>query len=271
MEFLTILLSAVLGLVAPAGLVADRVVESAIRDRLESADQLAVRIDNAPSYQILQGRVQRVRIAGRGLYLTPDARIDLLELETDPISVVPSSLSNGPPQLRQPLQMAARLVLQPDDINRLLQSETISQRLQDLSIGLLGGAGEGQIRSYDFVDPQIEFLGQNRLLFQVVLQEQDTSSQLQISLQTGLEVVAGRQLRLIDPEIIANGAAVPAELVNLFTDGVNQQLDLSRLEDSGITARILQLEIDHYGLQMAAFVRLSPDAFSSDLAADPGT
>lgn len=65
MEFLTILLSALLGIVSPAGFVLDRVAETAIRNQLDSAEELSVRIDNTPSYRALQGRVDRVRIAGR--------------------------------------------------------------------------------------------------------------------------------------------------------------------------------------------------------------
>lgn len=65
MEFFTILLSGLLGLVSPAGLVIDRTAESFIRSRFE-VEQLQVRVDNAPSHQLLQGKVERVLIAGRG-------------------------------------------------------------------------------------------------------------------------------------------------------------------------------------------------------------
>jgi len=55
----TIILSGLLGLVSPVGSVIDRTAENAIRSRFEKVEQLQVRVDNAPSYQLLQGKVQR--------------------------------------------------------------------------------------------------------------------------------------------------------------------------------------------------------------------
>ena len=49
MEFLTILLSSLLGLIAPTGLAVDRTAENAIRSQLNKVDRLEVRVDNAPS------------------------------------------------------------------------------------------------------------------------------------------------------------------------------------------------------------------------------
>ncbi|MGL4619201.1 MAG: DUF2993 domain-containing protein, partial [Chroococcidiopsis sp.] len=42
MEFFTILLSGILGLVTPAGLVVDRTAENAVRSQLQHAEQLEV-------------------------------------------------------------------------------------------------------------------------------------------------------------------------------------------------------------------------------------
>jgi hypothetical protein len=91
MEFFTILVSSLLALVSPVGLVVDQIALNAIRSQFEKVDQLQVRVDNAPSYQLLQGKVERVRIAGRGLQLK-QIRIAAIELETDPINLDPRSL-----------------------------------------------------------------------------------------------------------------------------------------------------------------------------------
>src|SRR4028119_714304 len=95
MEFITILLSGLLAVLSPVNLVADKVTEGAIRARFNKIEQLQVRVDNAPNYQIVQGKVERLRIAGRGLWLTPDIRIGALELETDPINVDLQRLRQG--------------------------------------------------------------------------------------------------------------------------------------------------------------------------------
>ncbi|MGH2415639.1 MAG: LmeA family phospholipid-binding protein, partial [Microcystaceae cyanobacterium] len=79
MEFLTIFLSSLLAAISPAGLILETVVENTLRDRVEAVEQLEVRIDNTPSYQVLQGKVDRVRIASRGVEPIPHLRIEALE------------------------------------------------------------------------------------------------------------------------------------------------------------------------------------------------
>jgi len=110
-EFLTILLSGLLGLVSPAGSVIDRTAENAIRSQFEKVEQLQVRVDNAPvtSYCKASGGV---RIAGRSLQLKrQDLNIAALELETDPIDLDPRSLGQRQPKLKRPFQVGVRLVL----------------------------------------------------------------------------------------------------------------------------------------------------------------
>ena len=88
MEFLTILLSSLFGLVSPTGLVVEKVTSNAVRSQFARVEQLQVRVDNPPSYQLLQGKVQKVRIAGRGLQLKQlNIRLAVLELKTDPIDL----------------------------------------------------------------------------------------------------------------------------------------------------------------------------------------
>lgn len=257
MEFLTILLSALLGIVSPVGFVVDRVAENAIRNQLADVEDLAVRIDNTPSYQLAQGRVDRVRIAGRGLYPTEDLRIAVLEIETDAIVLDAGRLRAGTPQLEAPLQAAVRLVLTEADINQTLQSEAVAQQLQGINLGALGGINA---EPYDLVRPEINFLGNDRVQFQVTLQGQQSGEQNLITIESGLEIIAGRQLRLVDPSADINGSPLPTQLIDFFLLGINQQLDLGNLEASGITARVLKLEIVADELSLASFVQVTPDA-----------
>src|SRR4028118_1069135 len=167
MEFFTILLSGLLAVLSPVNLVADKVTEGAIRARFNKVEQLKVRIDNAPNYQLIQGKVERVRIAGRGLWLTPDIRIGALEVETDPINVNLQGLrqSGQSPRssLRQPVQAGVRLVLTQEDINKALQAPAVAARLRLIGSRILGGSPE----RYEFLNPQVEFLDNNRSRFQV--------------------------------------------------------------------------------------------------------
>ena len=256
MEFLTILLSGLLALVSPVGLVTDKVVESNLRSRFNKVEQLQVRVDNAPSYQLVQGKVERVRIAGRGLWLTPEIRIGTLELETDPVNLDLQRLrqrSQGSPRasLRQPLQTGVRLVLTEDDINKALQSPAVAARLRLVGSRLLGGSPE----RYEFLNPRVDLLGNNRLRFQVEVQEKEAQP-LAIMVESGLGITAGHSLQLIEPAVSVNGRALSPQLVAAFTRRLSDRFDLRTLEEAGITARILQLTATQGELEIAAFVRV---------------
>lgn len=270
MEFLTIALSALLAILGSAGLLVDRIAENAIRSRFQRVEQLQVRVDNPPSYQLIAGKVERVRIAGRGLWLTPETRIAAVELETDRLNVDIQRLRGGKEgplaSLRQPVQAGVRLVLTEQDINKLLQSPAVTNRLRDISTRFLGDMGGQQLQSYEIVKPRIEFLPENRFRFQVELQQkadaqtaQSSSDQkLAVKVETGLGIVSGHQLQLISPSVSINENTIPEFLIGALAQNFIDQLDLRKLEDSGITARILQLNVLPEKMEIAAFVRVQP-------------
>ncbi|MBE9228460.1 DUF2993 domain-containing protein [Phormidium sp. LEGE 05292] len=274
MEFVTIFLSALLGVLGSVGIFVDRFAENAIRQRFQKVEQLQVRIDNAPNYQLIGGKVQRVRVAGRGLWLTPEARIAVLELDTDPVNVDLQGLRGGKVSplaaLRQPAKAAFRLVLTQEDVNNLLKSPKISQQLQELSSRFLGNMGGQQIQAYEIINPRIEFLPENRLRFQVELQQKEgtgteqsnTEQKLAVIAESGLRIVNGHQLELISPAVSINENTIPEFLISALAQNFIDELDLKKLEKSGITARILDFQVNQDKLEIATFVQVQPQAQS---------
>ncbi|MEO0688349.1 MAG: DUF2993 domain-containing protein, partial [Cyanobacteria bacterium J06649_11] len=134
MEFISFLLSSLLGFVSPAGVVIDNAAENGIRSQFSQVEKLQVRVENAPTHQLLQGKITKLRIAARGLHLKQyDFRIDTLELETDKINISTRSIKKGKLQLKKPFIAGIRLIFTQADINRLLQSADILALLPKLS------------------------------------------------------------------------------------------------------------------------------------------
>jgi len=260
MEFFTILLSGLLGLISPVGVVIDRTAERTIRSQFAKVGKLEVRVDNCPSYQVLQGKVERVRIAGRSLQLKrQDVRIALFELETDAIELELSSLKHKRPKLKRPLQAGVRLVLTQQDVNKLLQSPQLIARLRKLNIDSVSPPNTKTSSGYNFIHPQVNFLADNHLLFRVGLQE-GNGKPLLIRVESGLSVVRGRHIQLVSPVIAVDGEEVPPQLVNVILNNLNKQLDLGNLEGDGLQVRILKLEMKPTELEIAAFFRIEPSS-----------
>jgi hypothetical protein len=141
-------------------------------------------------------------------------------------------------------------VLTQEDINKALQSPAVAARLQLIGSRVLGGSPE----RYEIRNPRLDLLGNNRIRFEVELLEKDAEP-LAIAVESGLGLVSGRSLQLLEPVVSLNGKPLSSGLVGAFTRGVSDRFDLRTLEEAGITARLLQLRADSNELEVAAFVR----------------
>ncbi|WP_017303629.1 DUF2993 domain-containing protein [Spirulina subsalsa] len=264
MEWIVLLLTGLLSGATPTGFIVESIVEGNLRSRLAGVDTLTVRIDNTPSHQLLQGKVDRVRLASRGVHLTPDLRLDTLELETDPLNVDLQQLRQGGRDwrnaLRQPVQGAVRLVLTEADLKQALQSPQLRDRLQSLVTNLARNFPGTAPQQYELSDLDLEFLGDNRLRLQLQARSFDAtgedSAQLTLDITGKLVIEGGRRIQFSEADILLNDNPLPPMFANIALSALNSRLDLDVLTQQGITARLLQLDIDDERLSLAAFVRV---------------
>ncbi len=274
MELITIVLSSLLLLISPVGIVLDQVAENAIRSRLVDVESLTVRVDNGPSYQVLQGRVDRVRIAGRGVVPRPDLRIAAAELETDPIDVNLGGLRRGEVVLDEPLQGALRLVLTETDLNAFLSSPTVTKQLSEIKIGSLNPAQARERDRYKIKNPAIDLLpadsgtdpASNRLRVTVELEDLVQEGTLQLEAELGLSISEGDRLTLIDPILTVNGLPAPPQLVNGLLGNLNNRLSLQQLDRRGIVLRVISFAVAPDELALAMWVRLDPSVTTPETA-----
>ncbi|MDJ0590496.1 MAG: DUF2993 domain-containing protein [Pleurocapsa sp. MO_226.B13] len=276
MEVLTIVLSSLLSLASSGGVILDSVTANRISSEIIDIEEQAIRLDNSPSYQIAAGKLQKVRIATRGLRIKPDLRIEAFELETDRVDLDLARLSiDSIDELREsldrPFQGAVRLVLTETDLNQALQSPEILAEIQTaLNRFIIRKAGSTNI-AYEIQDLQLELRPENRLGLKFKLSRPqtnfesnpstasaaDTSSRnLAMVLELGIEVLNGKTIRLVNPEGTVNGRPMSSRLLNGFAEGISDRLSFESLESDGILARILQLEIDEDKLDLASFLRV---------------
>jgi hypothetical protein len=262
MELIAILLSGITALFSLTGVVVDKNIETAFLSQIDHAEQLQVRSDNAPAHQIINGKINKLRIAGRGLWMTKDLRIDTLEVETDPIAVnVKAIQEDGKnPQassLQQPIQAGMKFKFNEEDLNNFLKSPDALARLQKMTTSTFGGVASSLNKDYQVTNPQIKFLGNNRLGIKAELQDPGSGEKLAVSLETGVNIIGGRKFELVAPTAMVGGTPVPPFLLAGLTTGMADMLSVDILEQRGITARILQFQVNPQELELAAFVRVS--------------
>jgi len=238
MEWLTITLASVLTLLTPAGAIIDTVLAHTLRSQVQKVEQLAVRVDNTPNYQALQGKIDRVRISARGIYPLADVRIEKIELETEPISLDLRQLqqknSSLAAALRRPAAGALHLVLTETNVNQALQSAAVKEQIQTLINNLIPSREESSSTKYKLSQANFNFLNNNRVTLSLQLETQrpdEPAATLNLSLEG---------------------------LLKGFAEGISTQLDLKNFEKQGIIARLLQLQIDDDKLSIAAFGSIKP-------------
>ncbi|AFY58804.1 Protein of unknown function (DUF2993) [Rivularia sp. PCC 7116] len=261
MEFISFLLSGLLGFISPTGVVVDKVAENAIRSQFNDVEKLRVRVEHSPTHQLLQGNIKKIRIAGRGFKLKQyNFRIDALELETDDIAFSPNSIQKGKLKLQQPLQAGIRLIFTPADINKLLQSPDILALLPKLKLDSKDYINIDDDAVYKFANPQFNVLDNNKLFFQVELRSEEDKKPLLIKVEAGLKIKKGRQIQLIETVVTVNEEQVASQFVEGIVENLNQRLDLRNLEGDGLLIRILKFNIRPSELKIAAFVQIKPSS-----------
>jgi len=259
MELFAGLLTTVLGIAGAPGIAIDRIATDFLRGQIVRADVLEVRVDNAPNYQLALGNVDRIRVAGRGVYILEFLRIDQIDLETDPISIDPNVLQSNKVVLRRPLQAAVRVVLRSEDINTALRSPTVQPSFKNLSIDITGTNKNPEI--LDMLNPEVTFLEGDRVRLSATLQAQPTAAKpnpkkLDVSVNAELKTVGGTKLQIVNPQIELEGTPVPNRIAKAFTEGLNRVLDLRQLESKGITARVIRLQLTEGKMQVIGFAKM---------------
>ena len=274
MELITIVLSGVLSALSNGGWVTDAIAENALSANVESVETLEVRLDNRPNYQLIDGKLDKLRIATRGVVLKQDLRIDVLEFETDPISVDIEALRNSNLEdlrnsLQQPLQAAARIVITEADLTTALESEALRQQLQETLNRLVAKRAGNATRTYELSTPQIDLLPGNRIKVELKLRRsgmnQDRNREIAISLELGIEVIAGTKIQLVNPQGTVNGRQMSERLLRGFAQGISDRLQLTSLESLGILARLLQLEVTEDKIELIGFTRIETKSLTTDL------
>jgi LmeA-like phospholipid-binding len=263
MELITILLSGIASLFSLTGVVVDKSVESALLAQIDRAEQLQVRADNAPVHQVLDGKINKLRIAGRGLWVTKDLRVDTLDIETDPIAVDLKAVqadqkpgSSPSSALKQPVQAGLRLKFNEEDLNNYLKSPDAIAQLQKMTTSTFGGTAGSLNKDYQITNPQVRFLANNRIGLKAELQDPNSGEKLPITLEAGVNVMGGRKLQLVEPTAMVGATPVPPFILSGLTTSLSERLNVDVLAARGLQARILRFKVDPQQLELAAFVRL---------------
>ena len=258
MEFIAILLSSLLFIGSPIGFGLDTIAENALRSRLNGVEDIQVRVDNGSNLNLLKGKINRLQVGVRGMYPVEGFRVAIADLETDPIDLDFGNLKRGKVVLDEPLNGALHVVITPEDLNQYLRSPEFTERLNNIEIDLGNAAQSREVGRYQFSNPKATFLPDNRLQLELDLAEPNLDEVLKIKAQTGFTIENGHRLILLEPQVSVNDSEAPEQLLDAFTENLGDRLSLRRLEEEGITLRILEATINSEQFDLVMWVSIDP-------------
>ncbi len=272
MELSLLLLSGLLSVVTAGGLVLDVLAGNSLNNQVHSAEELVIRIDNIPSYQLATGKVDRLRIASRGVNIRSLVKIDTLEIETDPIDLnlrqlQTNNLAGIRKSLRKPFQGAIRLIITERDLNQSLQSAEIQSQLQELLNRLIKQKTGSSAFSYQLLNPRLKFLEKNTIGLEFELSRieggRSRFQELSMSLECQIKIIEGTKIELVKLKGTINNRPLSARLLQGFAKGISNRLNFDNLEQNRMFVRLLQLKINNNQIELAAFVRIHQEKAKS--------
>ncbi|MEH1871277.1 LmeA family phospholipid-binding protein [Nostoc sp.] len=111
--------------------------EKIISEKLDDAEKIEIDVQT-DLLKIVQGQADGVSVAGVGLVIQEDIRVQEIKLQTESININPFSAIFGQIELNEPVNATARIILTEVDMNRALASDFVSSQMQSFDLDVDG-------------------------------------------------------------------------------------------------------------------------------------
>lgn len=257
MEIFVIFTTIIISLFSPVGFILNNSLTNIVRHTSEEVGDVKLRINSIPTHQLIKGEADSIQISLKQWQPQPNIRVELLELETDSVRLNLPEIrqiraDNWQKSLKAPLNMGYRVILTENDLNKLLKSPQAESIIAKFG-------GNSQDSSFQIIDLALNLLPNNRIAIDTELKLPTRGEELlNVNLELSLELIKGHTLKISDIQGTLNNRRLSSKLLQGFADNINTQLNLRNLEKSGITMRLLQLNIHEDNLEIAGFLHLQP-------------
>ncbi len=256
MDILISVTTIIISLVSTGAVFLNNSLSNLVKNQSYQVEELSLRVNSRPSYNLLSGSAQGILFATRGWEIRENIRLELFELETDEIKVNLAQLNNiNEDNWRQvltaPLAMGFHLVMTENDLNNLFKSALVQSLIANLS------ENSRQVNP-EIINLEFDLLPDNQIALDAEVKLASQGDEvLKIHLELGLELIKGHQLKIVNPQGTLNQRQLSSKLLQGFADNINMQLDLVILEESGITVRLLQLDIEENNLNIVGLAYIT--------------
>lgn len=206
--------------------------------------------------KLVQGKVDSVSIAGQGLVMQNDIRVQEMQLRTNSIAINPFSAIFGQIELDKPVDANVRLVLTQEDINRALKSDYVRSKLQSLDLNV-----DGEIVTLEPQQLQVDLPGNSKLIFQGIVLLNETTKTQSLGFTGVLRLRSMKQPLLLEAFHCTQGEGISLELAFTVIKQVREWLSLPFFELEEMALHLTDIEVQSGSITVhaQAYVRQLPD------------
>lgn len=233
----------------------DKVVELGISSQLDEVENLDVDIKTDP-LKLIQGQVDDVKIAGDGLVMKKDLRVDQLDMHMTEVAINPLSVALGKIELTKPTDATVRAVLTESDINRAFNSDYVRNQLQNLQVSVNGQPTAISAQQVNFSLP-----GDRKVAIDATVSLPDDRTQ-QVAFSAIPVISSSGQTVALENVEYGEGEELSPELTTALVEQTSEILNLTNFDLEGMSLRIenLQVEAGKLTIKAQAHVEKIPTA-----------
>jgi hypothetical protein len=212
----------------------DKVAELAIKSQLDQAEHVEVDIRTNP-INLMQGKVESVNIAGKGMVIKQELRVETIQVEASSVNVNPLKALTGQVELTQPAGAEAKILLTEADLNRALQSDYLRRKMQSLEISV-----QQSTCRVDLGQAVLKLLDDGKIALDatIVLPEQAEEKQIMAVVIPSVQDNGHR----IDLEIVsAEGKGLSLEFITALFQEIVTFLDFRNFDLDGISMQLQRI------------------------------
>ncbi|MBD2438374.1 DUF2993 domain-containing protein [Nostoc sp. FACHB-110] len=234
----------------------NKAAEIGVTSQLDEVENLDIDIQTDP-LKLVQGQVDSVKIAGEGLVIQQDLRMDKIEMQMGNVAINPLSVAFGKIELTKPTQASAKVVLTESDINLAFNSDYVRSQLQHQSVHI-----NGKTTNIEPQDIEFRLLENQKIGLNAGIKLKETGETQQIAFTAIPKVNANGQSVSLENVEYGEGEEISPELTKALVDQTSEILNLSNFDLEGMSLRVKQLEVapGKLTLQAEAYVEQIPSA-----------
>ncbi|TVP62254.1 MAG: DUF2993 domain-containing protein [Nodularia sp. (in: Bacteria)] len=212
--------------------------EKRVSEKLDASEQIDIDVQT-DVLKIVQGQAEKVSIAGQGLVIQENIRVQEIKLQTDHIAINPLRAIFGQIELNEPVNAVARIVLTKTDINLAFTSDIIRSLAEKFHLNVDGEIISFEPRHIDIFLPGDGKIGCNA----TVLLKSEENTRL-LGVRVTFRPRTNSQPILLESVTCTEGEGISVELILAFMQKIKELANKPFLRWEDIAFRIINMEVE---------------------------